>query len=32
LNHKRIHELEDKGKGAARDADLFRARRDEGKP
>jgi predicted Zn-dependent protease with MMP-like domain len=32
LNHKRIHELEDKGKGATRAADSFRARRDEGKP
>jgi predicted Zn-dependent protease with MMP-like domain len=32
LDHKRIHELERKGKGAARDANLFRTRRDEGKP
>jgi predicted Zn-dependent protease with MMP-like domain len=32
LNHKRIHELEDKGKGVTRAADSFRARRDEGKP
>jgi predicted Zn-dependent protease with MMP-like domain len=32
LNHKRIHELEDMGKGVTRAADSFRARRDEGKP
>jgi len=32
LDHNRIHELEQKGKGAARAADSFRARRDEGKP